>query len=103
MSASDLLAAVLGLDDADVELRVQDVVNKPGASLSFCKLFGLAGVLSAALGDGSAGVVVIQSTDTIEETTYLLDLLVASDAPVVVTGAMRSPSLAGRTPCLMEH
>jgi L-asparaginase len=42
LSASDLLAAVPGLDDADVELRVQDVVNKPGASLSFCDLFGLA-------------------------------------------------------------
>ena len=30
-------------DDTDVELRVQDVANKPGASLSFCDLFGLAG------------------------------------------------------------
>jgi L-asparaginase len=35
LSASDLLAAVPGLDDAGVELRVQDVANKPGASLSF--------------------------------------------------------------------
>jgi L-asparaginase len=95
LSASDLLAAVPGLDDAGVELRLLDVANKPGASLSFGDLFGLADAISAALGDGFAGAVVIQGTDTIEETAYLLDLLVASDAPVGVTGAMRNPSLAG--------
>jgi L-asparaginase len=95
LSAPDLLSAVPGLDDADVELRIQDVANKPGASLSFGDLFGLADAISTALGDGFAGAVVIQGTDTIEETAYLLDLLVAAESPVVVTGAMRNPSLAG--------
>jgi L-asparaginase len=95
LSASDLLAAVPGLDAAGVELSLRDVANKPGASLSFGDLFGLADAISTALGDGFAGAVVTQGTDTIEETAYLLDLLVASDAPVVVTGAMRNPSLAG--------
>ena len=95
LSASDLLAAVPGLDEAGAELSVRDVANKPGASLSFGDLFGLADAISAALGGGVAGAVVIQGTDTIEETAYLLDLLVAADAPVVVTGAMRNPSLAG--------
>ena len=95
LSASDLLAAVPGLSDTDIELTLRDVANKPGASLSFSDVFGLADAVSAALGDGLAGAVVIQGTDTIEETAYLLDLLVASDAPVVVTGAMRNPSLAG--------
>jgi L-asparaginase len=95
LSGSDLLSAVPGLDNAGVELRIQDVANKPGASLSFRDLFGLADAINAALRDGFTGVVAIQGTDTIEETAYLLDLLVASDAPVVVTGAMRNPSLAG--------
>ncbi len=95
LSASDLLAAIPGLSDAGVALTVRDLMNKPGASLSFADMYGVAEAVNAALEDGCAGAVVVQGTDTIEETAYLLDLLVAADAPVVVTGAMRNPSLAG--------
>jgi L-asparaginase len=95
LSASDLLAAVPGLPDGQAELRVHDFRNKPGASLDFSDLYELADAINRALEDGCAGAVVTQGTDTIEEVAYLLDLLLPVDAPVVVTGAMRNPAMAG--------
>ena len=48
-----------------------------------------------AVDDGAAGVVLTQGTDTIEETSYLLDLFWDRPEPLVVTGAMRSAQAAG--------
>jgi L-asparaginase len=95
LSASDLLAAVPGLSDLHGELRVQDFRTKPGASLDFPDLYELASAITDAVNDGCTGAVVTQGTDTIEEVAYVLDLLLPTDAPVVVTGAMRNPTMAG--------
>jgi len=95
LTASDLVAAVPGLSDLQAELRVRDSCNKPGASLGFADLYELAAAIDEALNDGCAGAVVTQGTDTIEEVAYVLDLPQPTDAPVVVTGAMRNPTMAG--------
>jgi len=92
LSAEQLVAAVPGLTGSGVDLDVVSFRGLPGASLGFDDLTELA----AAIGDHEAdGFVVTQGTDTIEESAYLLDLLHTGDEPVVVTGAMRNPSLAG--------
>ena len=69
--------------------------SMPGASLSIRNLAEVANLLNERLQGDIDGAVVVQGTDTIEDTAFVLDLLVHSTRPVVVTGAMRGPQAAG--------
>jgi L-asparaginase len=91
-SAGDLLATVPGLD---VDVEPVELALLPGSALTLDDLLATAAAVRERLEAGASGVVVTQGTDTIEETAYLLDLLHDRPEPVVVTGAMRGPTLAG--------
>ncbi|GEP59989.1 asparaginase [Reyranella soli] len=87
--ADDLVKAVPLLATlADIEA---ETVSRVGShSLSFDQIHALAAKIAASTAEG---VIVTQGTDTLEETAFLLDLLVERDVPVIVTAAMRNPSL----------
>jgi len=89
LGADDLVAAVpLLAKVADVQA---ETVSRVGShSLSFDQIHALAARIRALKADG---VVVTQGTDTLEETSFLLDLLLDQDIPVIVTAAMRNPAL----------
>ncbi|WP_245811772.1 asparaginase [Actinophytocola xinjiangensis] len=95
LGADDLVAAVPGLADLAVEIRTTTLRSLPSPSLGFDDLVALSDLVRAELAAGAVGVVITHGTDTIEETAFFLDLTVGTDAPVVVTGAMRHPEAAG--------
>ena len=67
----------------------------PSANFSFADVLDVSEAIGDAFASGVDGVVVTQGTDNIEETSFAFDLLVDDERPVVVTGAMRSPSQPG--------
>ncbi|MBC9712364.1 asparaginase [Streptomyces sp. TRM66268-LWL] len=93
LSGAELAAAVPAL--AGFALDVRDALAVPSANLTFSQLYEVAEAASRAVKAGAAGVVITQGTDTLEETAYLLDLIWPHEEPLVLTGAMRNPTLAG--------
>jgi L-asparaginase len=67
----------------------------PASHLGFDQIIDLGRLLDSTLDAQDVdGAVVVQGTDTMEETAFAFDLLVRSDKPVVVTGAMRNSAEA---------
>src|SRR3954466_8155018 len=80
---------------------VADVVavdrgRTPASHFTFPMLFDIPDTIRDAAADPAVdGVVVVQGTDTIEETAFFWDLVLDGTKPVVVTGAMRSSDAPG--------
>lgn len=91
LDGAAILARTPGLGTiADVEAIDRGLT--PASHFTFPTLIDIAAQLREVLaGPEVAGAVVVQGTDTIEETAFAWDLLVDGPKPVVVTGAMRTP------------
>jgi L-asparaginase len=94
LGAAELVSSVPELAEA-ATIEARSPFKVPSPSLTPAMIVEVAGTIDEALRSGFDGAVVIQGTDTIEESAFLLDLLVGSDKPVVVTGAMRGADAPG--------
>lgn len=93
LTGSDILASVPGITDL-ADISTVQFRQVPSGDLRVEDLVGLADVVEEAAREAD-GVVITQGTDTLEESAYVLELLLRTDKPVVVTGAMRNAGLPG--------
>ena len=95
LDGAGILARTPGLDRF-AEVVPIDFGLTPASHFTFEDLARIWTVIATSLADPRMdGVVVVQGTDTIEETSFAWDLRHDGPKPVVVTGAMRAPHEAG--------
>jgi L-asparaginase len=92
LGGEDILARVPEIR-ALGDIEVEDFSRLPGPHITPDGMWRLARRAAAWLERPDVdGLVITHGTDTIEETAYLVDLVLMSDKPVVFVGAMRTSS-----------
>lgn len=92
MNADELISSIPQVSQfAEIEAIPFRMIGSTG--LSFPDLFSLRDRIEELFLQGFDGAVVTQGTDTMEETSFFLNCVIKSDKPVVLTGAMRNPTL----------
>lgn len=76
-------------------LEIVDRSHQPSSHYTIRMTSDLVHILNKLVKDGVAGIVVICGTDNLEEMAYLTDLLWAYPQPVIFTGSVLPPDVAG--------
>ena len=74
---------------------IKPVMRSSSSALHVSDIIKVGNEIKTLIGQGYDGFIVIQGTDTIEETAFLLGLMLPVPQPVIVTGAMRNPDMRG--------
>ena len=90
VSGADLAASAPGLADW-ADIAVEEVSNIPSEWMTPARMMDIARRIDGRA-DAFDGFVVTHGTDTMEETAFLLDTVLHTEKPVVLTGAMRGAS-----------
>jgi L-asparaginase len=89
------LASLCELPD-HMDIEVESVLQVPSNQMNFEYFIPLKQKIEEVFQDKEVdGIVVTHGTDTMEETAYFLDLTIADERPVVMTGSQRVPDALG--------
>lgn len=89
-------SALLPHLERHARITMDDYLNVPSPHMTPRHMLALAQRVQATVRQSDVhGVVITHGTDTLEETAFLLDLVVKTDKPIVVTGAMRASDELG--------
>jgi L-asparaginase len=92
LSGEEIIAQVPGLNEI-ADFDVIDFGKWPGPHVTPPRMMDLARATREKLADESVvGAIVTHGTDTLEETAYLLDLVLGEEKPIIFVGAMRNSS-----------
>lgn len=98
LGIQDIVASVPGLDRL-ASIRGEQIMNLPSKNMTDRHMLDIARHIARFAASDADGIVITHGTDTIEETAYFLNLTIAADKPIVLTGAMRpSTSLSADGP-----
>jgi L-asparaginase len=95
VSAADLVAAVPGINKI-AQISAEQISAIGSQDMNDKVWFALAARIKAAIDTKEAdGIVVTHGTDTMEETAFFLQSILATDVPVVLVGSMRPSTAVG--------
>ncbi len=94
LPVEDLLDKALRLSD-QLTVRAKTIALLESSEVGFQILIDFLKWAEGEINKGADGAVLIQGTDTLEESAFFLDLLWDKPQPLIVTGAMRTASDIG--------
>lgn len=95
LNSDEIIAMVSNIENV-AEIESINFANIPSPHITITNMMSIAHIVREnILREDITGVVITHGTDTLEETAYFLDLLIHSEKPIVVVGAMRNSSELG--------
>ena len=95
LTSEEIISMVTNIENFS-EIEVINYANIPSPHITPSMMMEIADLVKQTITrDDITGVIVTHGTDTLEETAYLLDLIIKTEKPIVVVGAMRNSSELG--------